>query len=119
MTALRKTLREPADEVRLLELERLDALTYALWPEAMQRNLGAIDRLLRVMERRDTLLGLDAPTKVAPTTPDGTQAWQQVIVYIPDNGRDKAADAAAAEVMETAKTAETADEITAADDDAE
>ena len=52
-----------AADVRTLELERLDALTLALWPSARQGKEGAIDRVLRVMERRSKLLGLDAPTK--------------------------------------------------------
>ncbi len=75
-TALRKTLQAPADEVRNLELERLDTLLLALWPQARQGNQGAIDRVLRIMERRAKLLGLDAPTKVAPTDPAGERMWQ-------------------------------------------
>lgn len=34
--------------------------------------LQAIDRLLRISESRRKLLGLDAPTKIAATNPDGT-----------------------------------------------
>lgn len=63
--ALRRITEEPAAEVRTLELERLDALTIALWPQAAKGHLGAVDRLLRVMERRAKLLGLDAPERVA------------------------------------------------------
>ena len=33
--------------------------------------LAAIDRLLKIQERRSKLLGLDKPTKIAPTNPDG------------------------------------------------
>ena len=33
--------------------------------------LAAIDRLLKIQERRSRLLGLDKPTKVANTNPDG------------------------------------------------
>lgn len=123
MVALRKTLREPTDELRTLELERLDALTLVLWPKALQANLAAIDRLLRVMERRAKLSDLDAPTKIAPTTPDGTMPWQQVIVYIPDNGRDSpksAAAAAAAPDVTAVEAVEAAEaEVEAADDGAE
>lgn len=84
------TVREPADEIRQLELIRLDSL----WMQAMQvltaahvtvsngrvvtieqdgepvpvaddaPVLQAIDRLLKIMERRSKLLGLDAPAKV-------------------------------------------------------
>jgi hypothetical protein len=71
-------LREPAEQARNLDLKRLDAMTLALWSQARQGNQGAVDRLLRIMERRAKLLGLDAPTKVAPTTPDGTREYQEM-----------------------------------------
>lgn len=61
--ALRKTLQEPADELRALELERLDALQMALWPRAQKGDKVAIDQVLKIMERRAKLLGLDAPAK--------------------------------------------------------
>lgn len=83
--ALRDTLAEPAADVRALELERLDAL-YAAALAVLEREhivaqkgavvmyrrkpllddapkLSAIDRLLRIQERRARLLGLDAPTR--------------------------------------------------------
>lgn len=43
--------------------------------------LQAIDRLLRISERRARLLGLDAPSKVAPVNPDGSayESQQQMI----------------------------------------
>jgi len=69
-SALKKTLQEPADEVRKLELERLDTMTLAIANDVRHGNLGAIDRNLRIMKRRAELLGLDAPTKIAPTDPD-------------------------------------------------
>ena len=60
--ALKKTLQEPADELRVLELERLDAMTLAIASQVRAGNFGAIDRNLRIMKRRAELLGLDAPT---------------------------------------------------------
>lgn len=62
--ALMRTIQEPADEVRKLELERLDKILTALWPAAIAGKWLAIDRVLLIMERRARLLGLDAPTKV-------------------------------------------------------
>lgn len=61
-----------AEHVRTMELERLDAMTLALWAQAKQGNQGAIDRLLRVMERRSKLLGLDAPTRQELSGPNGS-----------------------------------------------
>lgn len=45
--------------------------------------LAAIDRAVRLMERRARLLGLDAPAKVAPTTPDGDKPYQVTVVATP------------------------------------
>ena len=63
--ALAKTLREPTDQLRELELARLDALWLSIWPQAQQGSLGAVDRCLRIQERRARLLGLDAPKELA------------------------------------------------------
>jgi hypothetical protein len=62
---LQTTLQEPADELRGLELERLDALHQAMWPRAIRGNVWAVDRVLSIMQRRARLLGLDAPRRLA------------------------------------------------------
>lgn len=46
-----------------IELKRLDRMLLALWTEAIKGNQGAIDRVVKIMERKSRLLGLDAPTK--------------------------------------------------------
>jgi hypothetical protein len=66
---------EAAQELRTLEAARLDEIQEAIWPRAVQGHLGAIDRVLKVMERRARLLGLDAPTKIAPTDPSGSRQY--------------------------------------------
>ena len=66
---------ESADSVRLLELERVDMLMKGLAPMALVGNIGAVTAYLKCMERRAKLLGLDAPTKIAPTNPDGTEPF--------------------------------------------
>lgn len=65
-TELQAIVREPAEEVRTLELERLDQMLAVLWARAMQGDdkERAIDRILKVMERRAALLGLDAPKRI-------------------------------------------------------
>lgn len=45
--------------------------------------LAALDRLLKIEESRRKLLGLDKPTKVAPTTPDGKDSISFVVVASP------------------------------------
>lgn len=61
--ALQRSLQEPADDVRELELSRLDRLETILWPQALQGDQGAVDRLLKIADRRARYLGLDAPIK--------------------------------------------------------
>ena len=71
--AVKRVLQEPADEVRQQELDRLDRLQVAVWPRAMKGDDRAINTILRLMERRAKLLGLDAAQKVQAevTTFDG------------------------------------------------
>lgn len=47
------------EEIRKLEIERLDAMMRGLWPTAVQGNHLKVDRCLQIMERRAQLLGLD------------------------------------------------------------
>lgn len=63
---------EAAEVVRRLELERLDELQLAVWPQARAGDLQAIACVLRIMEKRSRLLRLDAPMQVAPTSLAGT-----------------------------------------------
>lgn len=64
-TAMREILREPAEELRKLEYERLERMTLAVWAQATKGHMGAIATVVRLMERRAKLLGLDAPMKMA------------------------------------------------------
>jgi hypothetical protein len=59
--ALKSTLREPAEALRELEAQRLDAANLAIWSPVQQGNLQAIDRFIKISQRRADLLGLDAP----------------------------------------------------------
>ncbi|MGX1483423.1 hypothetical protein RKD45_002499 [Streptomyces griseus] len=91
--ALEATVKEAAAEVRAIELDRLDTLYRAALAVLERQHvtvsngrvvslneepilddgpvLAAIDRLLKIQERRARLLGLDAPTKAAISiTPD-------------------------------------------------
>lgn len=70
---LRNEIGDSAETVLTLELQRLDDLLKGLWPLAARKDpdLKAVDRILRLMERRARLLGLDAPSKQEITGKDG------------------------------------------------
>lgn len=72
-SGMAKLIRPVADEVRELELERLDRFLLALWAKIEQGDPVAIDKGLRIMDRRAKYLGLDAPVKqqVEVTTFEG------------------------------------------------
>lgn len=115
--ALAATVREPADELRQLELIRLDAL----WVEAVKvmttehitvnngrvievdgvplkddaPTLSAIDRLLKIMERRAKLVGLDSPAKVEVMTLDALD--REIEKLTAELGRAEADEASAGE----------------------
>jgi hypothetical protein len=57
--------------VRHLELERLDDLLLPVWGRARLGELEAVLVVLKIMERRARLLGLDSPMRYAHTTSAG------------------------------------------------
>ena len=66
---MRQRLTQDASTWIAHELDKLDAIEEAAWNEK------DFATLLKAMKRRADLLGLDAPTKIAPTTPDGNDEY--------------------------------------------
>lgn len=64
MAGLNASISEPAEELRELERERLDAMLKAIWPKVKKGQFGAIDRALKVSDRRAAIDGLDAPKRI-------------------------------------------------------
>lgn len=54
-------MREELDHILELEIQRLDRMLLAIWPGVQRGHLGAVDRALKIQERRAKFLGLDAP----------------------------------------------------------
>lgn len=93
-----KVIAEPARELRAIELARLDLILREAWTVMVTEHitvsqgrvvahpdtglplrdhgpvLAAIDRILKIAERRARLLGLDAPTKIEAITVDQIEA---------------------------------------------
>jgi len=59
--ALRRITERPAEELKKLDMERLDMLFLYLMPKIRAGDAFAINAALRIMERRAKLLGLDMP----------------------------------------------------------
>ncbi|WP_328925599.1 hypothetical protein OG429_13700 [Streptomyces sp. NBC_00190] len=68
----RTELNDDVDQMRALEADRLDRLFLVAYRKVVRdQDLTAIDRALRVMERRARLLGLDMPTRTEVAGPEG------------------------------------------------
>lgn len=66
--AIQRVLREPADEVRQQELERLDRMMTIHYQRATQGDVAALNAVVKVMHQRALLLGLYAPTRIDAKT---------------------------------------------------
>lgn len=75
MRAAARLVADDVEAIRQLETERLDLAQSAIWGKVLQGDNPSIANLLRIMERRAKLLGLDQPTRI--------QA--EVIQYDPSN----------------------------------
>jgi hypothetical protein len=62
--AMARVFDQPTKELRNAELDRLDRLQRAFWKDAVDGNVRSADFILRVIDKRAKLLGLDAPTKI-------------------------------------------------------
>lgn len=87
--ALRTALREPAEELIVLELSRLDQMWQVAYLNACGGDVNAIGACMRMMDRRAKLLGLDAPVK-QPEQKQEEDAPPIIYEIVEVNGEDKA-----------------------------
>jgi hypothetical protein len=64
LRALTRHITPKLEELRLIEMDRVDALTLVLWGKAEEGDIKAIETIIKLMERRAKITGLDAPTKI-------------------------------------------------------
>lgn len=85
LAGLQKLCEAEAEVVRTLEIARLDALLVPMMRQALQGNQGAVDRVLRIAERRAKLLGLDAPVRQEVTGPGGGPIQHRDVTELTDD----------------------------------
>lgn len=64
LAGAREQVASEASDLRAEEVSRLDGMLRGLWTDARKGHLGAVEKVLKIMERRAKLLGLDAPTRI-------------------------------------------------------
>lgn len=72
-------------EVRDQEVERMDAMLDAIWDRVKEGDEKAIDRALRIQERRAKLMGLDSPTQLDHRSGDGSMSPTHIEITTPDD----------------------------------
>lgn len=77
--ALQAVLREPADALVKLELERLDSLWQSQYSVALRGDTQAMYACMKLMERRAKLLGLDATERIDPEVKNSLSVTFKVI----------------------------------------
>ena len=67
---------ETIDELRQLEVDRLDALQVAIWDDAVNGDLGAVKAVLRIIHLRAKILGLYShPDRNCPHVTEPVILW--------------------------------------------
>ena len=66
-------MRQPREDYRAYELDRLDRYLAVLEPKVRAGDVSAVQTAVRVSESRRKLLGLDAPVQVEATVHEVTQ----------------------------------------------
>lgn len=67
LQSMREEFVESLSDVKDLELQRLDELSRPYYSRALNGDEWALDRVLKIMERRARLLGIDAAAKLEHT----------------------------------------------------
>ena len=62
--ALRDIPRESAEELRTIELQTLMTMQRAVWPALVTGQLGAVDRMIKIVQERAKPTGIYAPQRV-------------------------------------------------------
>lgn len=80
LAELRQKTQESVEELRELELAACDDVIVSMWRAAGEGDAQAARALLQASESRRRLLGLDAPTKIAPTDPTGRERYTSMTI---------------------------------------
>lgn len=88
-------LETEAQDMLRMELRRLNKLQRSMWHKAMNGDESAVDRVLKVMERRANYLGLDEPDELDVTTGTDTETLEALMDALEEypEARQAAADA--------------------------
>lgn len=92
-----RIIRPDVDETRAIEMDRLDIAQAAVWNGVLRGEVPSVMALVKIMERRAKLLGLDMPTlakiEVTHFEPNAIDAEVAKLAALLDGSPQKALDA--------------------------
>lgn len=91
------------DEYRMLHLGRIERAIRGIWSKVVHGDLGAIDRLVRLLERESRLLGLDEPQAFAVASAESIERAESLVTDIMEQLHASAATAAENEAIRAAR----------------
>ncbi len=86
---LNEKTREETKHYKQLQIERYEGLLQQLAVEIGNGNFKAIETARRILDSLNKITGAEAPQKIAPTTPDGTQPYSDPIMALSESERLK------------------------------
>lgn len=86
---LAKQTKETTEQVRQQETIRLDEMAKGVYPLAILGDVKSVEAMLKIMQHKARLYGLEAPVRAELTGKDGAPLQAPVFVYIPANNRDE------------------------------
>jgi len=97
VNACKRIIRSDVDEIRSVEMDRLDIAQAAVWNGVLRGETPSVMALVKIMERRAKLLGLDMPTlaKIEVTHYESDTIDEEVkrLAALLDGSAQKALDA--------------------------
>ena len=81
---LREAIGENAADIRQIQLERLNRLLQAVWPQAIQGHLGEIDRATKLIKQISDLMGVEAPRQFEIRRTDLTNMTEEQLEMLAD-----------------------------------
>jgi hypothetical protein len=105
VNACKRIVRSDVEEIRKEEQDRLDIAQTAIWQGVLRGDVPSVSALIRIMERRARLLGLDMPTKqqieVTNTNENTIDSEVARLVALLDSGKTSALDSPISETGTT------------------
>lgn len=89
LNELHEKTREESTLYRQLQVDRYERLLQALAVQIGKGDLKAVETARRILDSLNKITGAEMPTRIAPTTPDGTEPYSDPVLQMTEAERLK------------------------------